>query len=151
MQQERQKRGMGRTTEYQIWVDMRRRCHDPRVQAFPYYGGRGITVCDRWRGSFYAFLADMGPRPSTDHTLDRIDNDGHYEPGNVRWATWAQQNGNTRQVHRIEFLGEVLPLAVWARRLGIPQGTLDSRIRKQGWSVERALTTPSPGQRRPSH
>jgi hypothetical protein len=69
-------------------------CHSPTSKNFKTYGGRGITVCDPWRNSFDAFLADMGPRPSREYTLDRINNDGNYEPGNCRWATWIEQAQN---------------------------------------------------------
>lgn len=82
--------------EYAAWVNMRHRCHNPRNKSYPYYGGRGIAVCEQWRTSFAAFITDVGPRPSPRHTLDRIDNAGDYEPGNVRWATWKEQRANRR-------------------------------------------------------
>jgi hypothetical protein len=88
--------GASKTPEFSIWTDMLRRCSDPRRPEFKHYGGRGITVCDRWRESFANFLADMGPRPSPGLTLDRRDNDGNYEPGNCRWATVLEQNRNRR-------------------------------------------------------
>jgi len=83
-------------TEYRIWSSMKRRCLNPKDLGWERYGGRGITVCAEWQASFDAFLAYMGPRPSLAHSIDRIDNDGNYEPGNVRWATWSQQNANKR-------------------------------------------------------
>jgi hypothetical protein len=85
-----------RSKEYEAWAAMRQRCTNSRHVGFPYYGGRGITVCQRW-DSFEAFLDDIGRAPSPSHSLDRIDNDGHYEPGNVRWATKADQAGNRRK------------------------------------------------------
>lgn len=82
------------TPEYRAWDAMKQRCYNPNARSYDGYGGRGITVCDRWRYSFENFLADMGERPSPEHSLDRIDNDGNYEPGNCRWATRSEQQGN---------------------------------------------------------
>jgi hypothetical protein len=86
--------------EYMAWDALIRRCCDPRHASFARYGGRGIHVCERWRHDFMAFLADMGPRPSPAHSIDRRDNDGGYEPGNCRWATRSQQQRNIGRVHR---------------------------------------------------
>ncbi len=87
--------------EYLAWIAMRVRCTNPKAQAWRRYGGRGIQVCERWMWSYEAFLADVGRRPSPKHSIDRIDNDGHYEPGNVRWATRSQQNANQRSRPRL--------------------------------------------------
>lgn len=80
-----------------IYTGMMHRCANPNSPSFRHYGARGITVCERWRNSFEAFAADMGPRPSPNHSLDRINNDGNYEPGNCRWATWLEQARNRRR------------------------------------------------------
>lgn len=82
--------------EYEIWRGAIARCTNPQRHDFKYYGGRGIKICDRWRHSFQNFLADMGPRPSPQHSIDRINNDGDYEPDNCRWVTWKEQAANRR-------------------------------------------------------
>lgn len=119
---------------------MRNRCRNPKYPMYHRYGGRGIVVCERWN-DFANFFADMGPRPSPSHTLERINNDGNYEPGNVRWATTAEQNRNTGQNVLLTFGGKTQTMIDWAIELGMKYSTLQSRIWK-GWTVERALTTP---------
>lgn len=95
--------GMSRNVrEYKIWIGIKTRCYNPRYAHFNRYGGRGIKMCGRWRDSFPAFLADMGRRPTPKHSVERIDNDGDYEPGNCRWATHTEQMRNTckTKLHR---------------------------------------------------
>lgn len=91
--------GASNTLLYGVWLSMKRRCDCPTLKGFKDYGGRGIRVCERWKVSFEAFAADVGPRPSERHTLDRVNNDGDYEPSNVRWATWEEQAVNRRPRH----------------------------------------------------
>lgn len=90
--------GGWKSTEYTVWSGMKQRCHNPQCAHYFRYGGRGIKVCQRWKKSFAGFLQDVGPRPSREHSLDRIDNDGDYEPTNCRWATKDEQGLNKRQV-----------------------------------------------------
>lgn len=131
-----------RTPEYRSWAAMIQRCNNPRNKNFAYYGGRGILVCERWQHSFAQFLADMGPRPSPKHSIDRINNDGGYEPGNCRWATQEQQKGNKRTSRVMDLNGEQLHLAEVARRLHLPRELIRDRIDKLGWDAEKAFTTP---------
>lgn len=86
--------------EYRAWHEMKKRCYNPKVKSFKHYGARGVTICEKWRDSFSAFLHDVGRAPSSAMTLDRVDNNGNYEPGNVRWATRSQQNKNRRPFKR---------------------------------------------------
>jgi hypothetical protein len=125
-----------------IWSSMVRRCTNPRNKAFPAYGGRGITVCDRWR-DFTNFLADMGECPEG-LSIDRKDNDKGYEPGNCRWATQSEQCRNTRRNVILTLNGVSHCLVEWAEITGINYGTLNDRIRR-GWSDADVLqTTPLP-------
>jgi hypothetical protein len=120
---------------------MSQRCTNPRHKSWSYYGGRRISVCDQWRNDYTAFLAHVGRRPSPKHSLDRIDNDGNYEPGNVRWATKKEQQRNRRFNRYITLNGETLLLLDWAERIGIPHDALRDRLNRN-WPIERALTEP---------
>lgn len=136
-------RGGKWTPEYRSWSSMRNRCYDTNYRNYRHYGGAGVTVCDRWRHDFAAFLIDMGPRPPGT-TLDRVDRSRPYEPGNCRWATAEEQNNNTSRNVRLDYAGESLTIAQWARRLGVSVQTLKKR-RHSGWSVEAILATPVRG------
>jgi len=115
---------------YNIWKQMRNRCANQRNVAYPRYGGRGIKVCQRWR-SFDAFLADMGPRPSRRHSIDRFpDNDDDYKPSNCRWATRSQQARNCRNSRIVTHLGLTRSIADWADEYGIQVATLAARLRR---------------------
>lgn len=132
----------GTSPEYVTWSDMIQRCHNPRQESYQRYGGRGITVCDEWRASFEAFLAHVGRRPGPEYSIDRIDNGKGYEPGNVRWATRAQQARNKSINRVVTYNGRTLCLMDWANELGFNFDVLHSRLGKLGWTVERAFTTP---------
>lgn len=134
--------GRSGTKEYAIWRGIKDRCLNPSNHAYRYYGGRGITVCDRWRNSFENFLADVGLKPPG-MSLDRWpNNDGNYEPGNVRWATRKQQANNTSANRLLEMNGRTMNLSAWAEETGISQYNISQRIIRLRWSTERALTTP---------
>lgn len=130
--------GMSYKKIYKVWSYMLTRCHNENCKAYPNYGARGITVCERWQ-IFANFYADMGEAPDG-MTLDRIDNDKGYNKRNCRWVSRAEQLKNTRRSVYLEYNGERLPMCDWARRLGINKNTLSSRIRN-GWSVAEALST----------
>lgn len=129
------------TPEYQAWRGAKLRCGNPNEPSYKHYGGRGIKVCERWVRDFLTFLADMGRRPSAKHSLDRIDVNGNYEPGNCRWATWSVQALNKRTNRRIAALGRTQTLTEWSRETGLSCDTLRKRV-AMGWSAERAVTTP---------
>jgi hypothetical protein len=133
------KHGQIATGVYAIWGSMIARCHSAKAISYPNYGARGIRVCARWRKSFAAFFSDIGPRPSKDHSLDRIDVNGNYEPGNCRWADRLEQQNNRRNNHMLTLNGVTLSMAQWARKLGFSRHRIYARL-KNGWSVERALT-----------
>ena len=105
------------------------------------YGGRGIGVCAEWLSSFEAFVADMGERPSAGHSIERLDNDGDYEPGNCVWATRAIQARNRRSNHIIEVNGLSLTIVDWAARIGASPSAIHDRIRR-GWDMKRVVTEP---------
>jgi hypothetical protein len=128
-----------RTPEYKTWCSMLERCRKPQHRGYKNYGGRGITVCDRWI-RFENFLADMGRRPPGT-SLDRIDNNAGYDKENCRWATLYEQQGNKRNCVKLIHDGRAMNISDWARLTGIEKHTLGNRLRS-GWSVSEALTIP---------
>lgn len=126
---------------------MKRRCMNPRNAAYRNYGAIGIRVAPEWVASFSRFIADVGRRPPgkvgryPKYTLDRINNAGNYEPGNVRWATREEQANNTRQNHYVEYRGERKTVTAWCKELGLDHNRIAQRI-WYGWSVERAFEEP---------
>lgn len=129
--------------EHQAWTRMHDRCENPNVKQWDRYGGRGIRVADRWSGDkgFPNFLDDMGPRPSSRHSIDRIDNDGHYEPGNCRWATYSQQARNKRTSARLEYRGKFYCFSDLSEMTGVPEKLIRTRMIEYGsfGNVEDAL------------
>ncbi len=129
-----------RHSAYQAWVAMMGRCYNSQSKAYANYGGRGIRVCDRWHDPVQ-FCSDMGPRPSAEHSIDRIDNDGNYEPENCRWATKKQQMNNRRVSRKITHNGQTRTVAKWAADLGIGWHIIAQRI-SRGWTTKEAIETP---------
>ena len=132
--------GMSYTRVYTIWAKMIARCTNPRHVGYARYGGRGISVCDRWRNSFEAFLADMGDCGSLQ--IDRIKNNGNYEPNNCRWVTASENNRNRNSNRVIAYNGVSKTLVEWVEQTKLARDTIAVRIDRLGWSIERALTTP---------
>jgi hypothetical protein len=123
-----------RTKEYNTWAGMRSRCNTPSDDKYPLYGGRGITICERW-DHYDLFLADMGKAPSRSHSIDRIDTNGNYEPANCRWATASQQANNLRTTRRYTADGVTDTVTGWSEKWGITRATIENRLRR-GQSFE---------------
>lgn len=134
----------GRSRTYNAWREMKRRCYNPKSKSYPAYGGSGVTVCARWKNSFQNFLADMGECPPG-LELDRAHNSRGYAPGNCRWVNEITQSNNRRFVKRYRLWDEYKTLADWSRdtRCLVGYKTLRSRVREHGWSLKRAIITPS--------
>jgi hypothetical protein len=128
--------------EYRTWQRMIARCHDEDHERYHWYGARGIAVCDEWREDFHKFLDHVGRAPTEDHTIDRIENDGNYEPGNVKWSTWREQAQNRRGNVTLTHKGLTLVLAEWARRKNMDRRILWKRLNLFGWEVAEAIDTP---------
>lgn len=128
------------SAEYYTWFGMKNRCLNSNTKSYKNYGARGIKICARWIDSFDNFLTDMGKKPSPKHSLERIDNNGNYEPSNCRWATIEDQNNNKANTKFITHNGITLSIGEWSKITGIKYMTLYMRIFRENWSVERALT-----------
>jgi hypothetical protein len=130
--------GAAETLDYGIWLHMIGRCHCRTDHKYPDYGGRGIVVCDEWRRSFEAFRRDVGTRPSLRHSIERIDNNGNYEPGNCRWALGLEQAQNKRSCVYVALDGAVLTTSEAARRMGISTSTILACTRRLGITHQEA-------------
>jgi hypothetical protein len=137
------KHKLAHTPEYQAWADMKSRCFNINIPSFKHYGGRGISVCSEWINSFETFYKDMGARPSPDHSLDRRNVNGNYEPGNCRWATWVEQCRNQRNNLFVDYQGTKITLAELSEKTGISYPTLASRIAR-GMTGDESVDTPIP-------
>lgn len=135
--------GMSFHSEYNIWSGMKKRCGRPENKDFHIYGGKGITVCKRWRDSFENFYEDMGPRPSERHSLDRIDGTKGYEPSNCRWATHTEQCRNKSSNRHLTYMGKTQTITEWAIELDLKKSTISKRLGVYGMSDEEALTRPT--------
>lgn len=131
--------------EHNSYRAMKSRCLNPQYPYYSRYGGRGIRVCERWLRGFQYFFEDMGKKPGPKYTLERIDYDGNYDPSNCRWATQREQNNNKVNNKLVIVDGVEDTFANHARKRGIKPGTVTSRVRQQGWSVQEAFTIPSGG------
>ena len=136
-------RKMKVSKEYTTWQALRNRCYAEKDLSYKDYGERGIIVCDRWNESFENFYKDMGDAPSKKHSIDRIDNNGNYEPSNCRWATKTEQNRNTRRNNYITYNGETKCVSEWAEIIGLSVATIYLRINRRKWSIEKAFSTPN--------
>lgn len=141
------KHGEARTSstqspEYRTWCTIKRRCLVPTYKDYPRYGGKGLKIQEEWIENYAAFLEYMGRKPTAIHSIDRIDNRIGYVVGNVRWATPTEQQRNRTCNVRVTFRGKSMCISEWAEELDMEMCTLWSRLRVQGWSVEKALTTP---------
>lgn len=132
--------GLNKTPEYYSWQGMLSRCYYQKHIEYANYGGRGISVCRRWKNSFQNFIDDMGFKPSGNHSLDRINTNEGYSPDNCRWATRAEQSLNRTDNHRLEFNGRNLTIKEWSNETGFKMSTICNRINRCGWSIERSLT-----------
>ena len=130
----------GQSREYRAWSDIRKRCTKPRTIGWHNYGGRGIQMCEAWYKSFEVFYADMGRCPKG-FEIDRVNVDGHYEPGNCRWISRRANRSNQRRSRYVEFEGEQMTVMEASRRAGISPYVVYGRL-DLGWPVERALREP---------
>lgn len=132
--------GMSKTPEYVAWHNMIKRCNNPNVQCYYNYGGRGIKVCKRWM-KFENFIKDMGLRPSSAHSLERVNNNGNYKPSNCKWATRSHQNNNTRLTRMITAKGVTMSVTGWSVKMGLSRDCIWGRICR-GWADEPSVLTP---------
>ena len=132
--------GMNGTRPYFIWRNIKTRCYNKNAINYPRYGGQGVKMCDKWRRSFAEFWEDMGDKYFDGAQIDRIDNDGHYEPSNCRWVTLKEQASNKSSVIMYAHDGKTMHAADWEKHLGLCHGAVRARIKKYNWPIEKALS-----------
>lgn len=132
--------GKSKTPEYRSWCSIKERCYNKKNNRYYRYGGRGIVICDRWLNSFENFISDMGERPSAEYSIERINNDGNYEPSNCKWATIEEQASNKSSNSYLTFKGITDTISGWSRRTGIKRRTLEERVKRWGFDIEKILT-----------
>lgn len=133
-------KGASKLREYSVWNNIKSRCYNKSCKEYKNYGGRGIIISDSWRNDFSQFYKDMGPRPSSKHTIERINNNGNYCKENCKWATYTDQANNTRKNRFLFHDNKRLTVAQWSDLLGIPRVTIHARLRA-GWPIEHVLST----------
>lgn len=134
----REQHRMGRTPEYAIWNSMKSRCLNPNTEFYKHYGGRGISISDKWVHSFINFINDVGMRPDSTYSIERINNEGNYEPGNVVWEKRSEQSMNRRSNIIHELNGDMMPLKKITNTLGLSYSLVYKRL-KRGWTIEESL------------
>lgn len=135
------KHGLTKLPEFWVWIAAKRRCHSPRDKSYHRYGGRGIHMCLRWRDDFGAFMQDMGPRPTPEHTLERLNNDLGYDPANCAWRLPIVQANNKRNNRFVEVFGRRQTISQWAREMRLAPGLIRQRL-ECGWTPEEAMSRP---------
>lgn len=143
--------GLSRSSEYGIYKGMISRCTNAADERYRYYGAKGIGVCERWLESFENFYADMGPRPSANHSIDRVNNTLGYSPENCRWADSVTQQSNRDCTLKVMYKGECVALSILAKEHGLSPATLAARVNAMGWSIEKALSEPVKDKTPPLH
>lgn len=134
--------GKSGSPEHISWKSLKSRCLNKNNESYHLYGGRGITVCNRWINSFENFYADMGKRPTLKHSIDRVNNDGNYDPLNCRWADHIEQANNKHSNHFLTFKGETKTIAQWGRKFNISEQAIQRRLSRLNWTIEKTLLTP---------
>jgi len=136
--------GLGKSSEYSIWISMKQRCYNKNSCGYKNYGGRGISVCDKWVNNYAAFLQDMGARPDSTYSIERRNNDGNYEPENCYWLKRSKQGLNKRNSRRIVLFGEKKCIREWCNLFNLRYGLLEERVIKIKWPIDERIVCKYP-------